>query len=81
MKEFVTESMLPILELLGSAIGAAVLSVAGIAIENAAIQTLLGGQLGVGAWEVVVGALALFAGAYVFGYERVYLRLRGEQPR
>jgi hypothetical protein len=42
--------------------------------EQAGIQNVLAGHAAIGLWEVWMGAVALFAGLYLFGYRRVYRR-------
>jgi hypothetical protein len=76
MRAVPTESIVEVLTLIGSTIGAAVLTAGGVFLESAAIEDALAGQLGIGAWEVVAGGLLLFVGLYLLGYQNVWNRIR-----
>lgn len=51
-------------------------SAAGIFIELAAIENLTSDQLTVGLWEAGAGVFLLVIGVYLFGYLRVWKRIR-----
>lgn len=76
MEEVVNESIVEMVLLLGSAVGATLLTAAGFVMEHAGLQDALAGQFGLGAWEIAVGGLLLFVGAYLLGYQEVRERLR-----
>lgn len=76
MKLLVYESVTELLALLGSAIGAAILTFTGILTEHAGIQNVLTGQVTLGAWEAWMGTLALFAGLYLLGYREFWSRFQ-----
>jgi len=71
MNGAVSESLVELLGLALSAVAAGVLTVVGALIENAGVADLLAGQSLFGLWELWMGALALYAGVYLLGYERV----------
>lgn len=50
------------LEILGAAVGGLVLTLGGLALEILAFQRLLGGDITLGMWMVVMGAIVLFLG-------------------
>lgn len=69
----------PLAELLGVLVAGVLslsLSAVGLVAERAALQNVLTDHLIVGVWEAWIGALALFAGVYLLGYQRVWVTLR-----
>lgn len=71
------EEFASLLELLGSLLGAGLLTTVGLLTENAGIADTLAGPSVFGLWEVGMGLLLLYAGVYMLGYKRVWLSLRG----
>jgi len=65
-----------LLELLGSALVAVLLTAAGIFLENAGIADVLAGPSVFSLWELGMGLLLLYTGVYMLGYRRVWLGLR-----
>jgi len=66
-----------LLELLGSAVIAGVLTVAGFLVENAGVADLLADPSVFAVWELGMGLLLLYTGIYMLGYKRVWTDLRG----
>ncbi|WP_276270752.1 hypothetical protein [Haloarcula litorea] len=71
-----SESLLELLGLVGSALLSGLLTVVGVLTENAGVADLLAGQSVVGLWELWMGTLLLYAGVYLLGYKRVLPGLR-----
>ena len=76
MPSIALESGAELLALLGSALGTAVLTAAGLLVEEAGLQNVLAGQTVLGVWEAGIGAVLLFAGVYLLCYEQSWRRLR-----
>jgi len=70
------ESVGELLALVVSAVGTVAFTVAGTVAEYAALQNLLTGQPVLGAWEAGMGAIALIAGVWILGYQKLGPRLR-----
>ena len=66
-----------LLLLILSALGAVVFTVVGVLVEQAGLNHLLSGSLGLGAWELFMGALALFVGIYLLGYRTAWPSILG----
>ena len=64
-----------LLELLGSAVAAALLTTVGLLTENAGVADLLAEPSLFAVWELGMGLLLLYAGIYMLGYKRVWLGL------
>lgn len=62
-------------DLVVSALGAIGFTVIGLIAEFNGILRLLGGDLAAGVWLGFVGLLALYAGVYLLGYERLLTQL------
>lgn len=75
MDGFVSDSLAEGVALVGSALGSTVFTLVGIVAEYAGIQSLAAGHSTVGAWEVWLGAVALFVGVYLLGYREFRQRL------
>jgi len=58
-------------------LGTVVLTYLGVAAERLAVADLAGGEFAVGAWLLVMGAVALFAGLELLGRRRLLPRLVG----
>jgi hypothetical protein len=71
MRIELSESMVELVAIALTALGSAVLALAGLAVELAAVADLSAGQPTIGVWELVLGALLLYAGCYLLGYQRV----------
>lgn len=76
MRAELSESMVELLAVALSALGSAALALAGLVVELAAVADLTTGHAGIGAWELALGALLLYAGCYLLGYRRVVPALR-----
>lgn len=70
------ELLVPIVELLGYAIAAAVLTGVGVFAELTSVQYLAEGNLHFAVWLSVMGAVALYAGIVALGHDEVLPRLR-----
>lgn len=75
MVDLAPETVAELVELAVVVVATGVLTVGGAIAEYAAVGNIATGHVGVGAWEVVVGALMLYAGVYLLGYERLAGRL------
>lgn len=71
MRIELSESMVELLAVALSALGSAALALVGVAVEFAAFVDLTTGHAGIGAWELALGGLLLYAGCYLLGYRRV----------
>jgi len=58
-------------------LGTVLLTYLGVAAERLAVADLAGGEFAVGAWLLVMGAVALFAGLELLGRRRLLPRLVG----
>ena len=77
MSEPGLELAVDLLLLILSAIGAVVFTVVGVLVEQAGLNHLLSGSMGLGAWELFMGALALFVGVYLLGYRTAWPSIVG----
>jgi hypothetical protein len=75
MRPPLAELLPDFLELLVFGLGSAALSVAGAYIERFALLTLEHGNLEIGVWAVVMGAMALYF-AYTIGTDKFHPKLR-----
>ncbi|KAB1197975.1 MULTISPECIES: hypothetical protein [Haloferax] len=75
MRPSFVELLPDLLELLVFGLGSAVLSLAGAYIERFALLTVQHGDLGFGAWAVVMGAAVLYF-AYLLGTDKFHPKLR-----
>lgn len=80
MNGIVTESLAELLGLLFSILAAGVLTTVGALTESAGIANLLAGHSTMGLWELWMGAIALYAGIYMLGYQRVVRQLVRSAP-
>lgn len=71
MRNALGDSLGELLALALTALGSGILALAGIALELIAVGNLATGHATIGAWELAVGALLLYAGCYLLGYQRV----------
>ncbi|AGN01955.1 hypothetical protein L593_10050 [Salinarchaeum sp. Harcht-Bsk1] len=71
MKELLGDSVAELLAVLLTAVGSGALAIGGAVIEYAAFGNLLTGHATIGAWELVLGGLLLYAGVYLLGYQRL----------
>lgn len=76
MVELIGEATAELLAVVLTSFGAAVLTAGGFLIEQAGVHNLLAGQSTLGAWEIGMGAVVIFAGVYLLGYKQAYQRLR-----
>jgi len=67
--------MTSMLELVGSLLAAVVLTLAGLFVELQSMISFTAGEVSTGAWFALLGALLLYAGIYLLGYERVVAEL------
>jgi len=66
-----------LVELFFYAAGTVVLSGLGVYLEEFALETAAGGQMALGAWLAVMGAMAFYFGLYLLGYTELRPRLLG----
>ncbi|KTG30562.1 hypothetical protein [Haloferax profundi] len=78
MRPSFAELLPDLFELLVFGLGSAGLSVAGAYIERFALLTIEHGDLGFGAWAVVMGAAVLYF-AYLLGTDKFHPKLRDVQ--
>ena len=71
MKSSLIEMLPEVVELLVFGVGSVVLSAVGAYIESFAFETLASGQLGLGAWAALMGAVALYF-AYLLLTDKCY---------
>lgn len=57
------------------ALGAGVVTLAGLLAEESSIQALLGGHAITALWYAYMGAIALYVGVYLLGYREVRPRV------
>jgi hypothetical protein len=76
MQGVLGDSLGEVLALVLTALGSGLLALGGLAIELAAVANLTTGHATIGLWELCVGALVLYAGVYLLGYQRVLAPLR-----
>ena len=77
MREPVLDLVADLLFTLLSIAGAVVFTVVGVLVERAGVANLVGGAPGLGAWELFMGALALFVGVYLLGYRTAWPSIVG----
>lgn len=76
MQGLLSETLAELLGLVVSVVAAGLFTAVGLLTENAALADITTGQTVLGLWELWMGVLALYAGVYLLGYERVWTRLR-----
>jgi hypothetical protein len=76
MNGLLTETVVELVSIIGSALAAALLTLGGVITEQAGARELLAGHSALGAWEVGMGALLLYAGVYLLGYRQAWSRFR-----
>jgi len=76
MSGLALESIGELLGLVVPAVGTLGFTIAGTVAEQAALQNLLSGHVVLGAWEAGMGAIALIAGVWILGYQKLRPRLR-----
>ncbi|UPM43571.1 hypothetical protein [Halocatena salina] len=74
MDDLISESVVEIVALIGSAVGSILFTVGGVVLEHSSLQSVVAGQSTVGLWEMYMGGLALIAGLYI-GYQECWPRL------
>ena len=77
MSELGLELAADLLSTVLSAVGAVVFTIVGVLVEQAGLNHLLSGSMGLGAWELFMGALALFVGIYLLGYRTAWPSIAG----
>ena len=77
MQELISEVVGEVLSVVLLSIGSGVLTAAGLLGERAALANLLSGHLALGAWCLLMGGTAIFAGVYLLGYLQLWPRLQG----
>ena len=65
-----------VLIMLASAVGATLFTIGGFLVEQAGINNVASGFTTIGLWETGIGALMLFVGVYLFGYQQCWYRLQ-----
>lgn len=58
-----------------SGLGAVLFTAVGVVIEYAAVINVVSGELTLGAWELLMGGLAIFVGLYLIGYREFWRRM------
>lgn len=76
MRELSVDAVLELLTTLLAGVGALVLTAVGMLAEQAGLQNLALGHVPLGIWEAGMGAVLLFVGVYLLGYEQFWRRLR-----
>jgi len=76
MAEKLPPEALEFLELFLTALGSLLVSGAGLFIESRAVATAAGGDLALGGYLLAVGAVVLYFGVYLLGYDRLLPQLR-----
>lgn len=79
MNGFATEAVVETVTIVGSALAAGLLTLGGALVEQAGTHEVLVGHSTLGAWEVGMGALLLYAGIYLLGYQQAWRRLRARR--
>jgi hypothetical protein len=77
MPELSPESLTELLAVAVELVAMVLLSTLGILAERAGFAALPSGFEPLSVWLVVVGAVALYAGVYMIGYQRLLNRLTG----
>jgi lipopolysaccharide export LptBFGC system permease protein LptF len=75
MGEILRGNIVELIDLIGSALGAVLFTFGGFLVEQAGISNVAAGATTIGLWEAGMGALLLFVGLYLFGYERIWARV------
>lgn len=73
--DVLTLSLFDLLEVLVSVVATGLFTLGGLVAEHAGFLNVLGGQATLGAWEIWMGGVALFAGVYLLGYQHLLPRL------
>jgi len=76
MRPALLDPIADLLAVLFYAVVSAVLTYEGLLSELAALGQLTGGDVGLGLWYLIMGALALYAGVGLIGRERLLPLLR-----
>ena len=74
MDGILSTSVVDLIEVLVTVIGTGAFSASRPPMVNAGLQNVLTGHSALGAWEVWMGGVALFAGLYLLGYRQIYQR-------
>lgn len=77
MYEPLLEVLVEGLPILAYAVGAVALTTIGFLTERTGLEHLLSGDLTLGIWMTVVGAVFLYAGIVLLGYREVLTRVGG----
>lgn len=75
MHEFSVESAVELLGVAVELVAMVVLSVVGVLAERAGLTSLASGPEPVAVWLLLIGTVALYAGVYMLGYQRLFRRL------
>jgi hypothetical protein len=81
MNGLATEAVVELVTIVGSVLAAGLLTLGGVLTEQAGAHELLAGHSTLGAWEAGMGALLLYAGIYLVGYQQAWRRLRARRNR
>lgn len=76
MTEFSVDALLELLTTLLAGLGALALTALGMLAEQAGLQNLALGHIPLGIWEAGMGAVLLFIGIYLLGYNQFWRRLQ-----
>lgn len=76
MSEFSVDALLELLTTILAGIGALALTALGMLAEQAGLQNLALGHIPLGIWEAGMGAVLLFIGIYLLGYNQFWRRLQ-----
>lgn len=76
MTEFSVDALLELVTTLLAGLGALALTALGMLAEQAGLQNLALGHIPLGIWEAGMGAVLLFIGIYLLGYNQFWRRLQ-----
>lgn len=76
MTEFSIDAVLELLTTVAAGLGALGLTALGMLAEQAGLQNLALGHLPLGIWETGMGAVLLFVGVYLLGYNQFWRRVQ-----
>lgn len=76
MSELSVDALLELLTTLLAGLGALALTALGMLAEQAGLQNLALGHIPLGIWEAGMGAVLLFIGVYLLGYNQFWRRVQ-----
>lgn len=81
MQQLLSEGLLDLAATLLALLASAVVTGVGVLVERAGLESVLAGQMALGAWELYMGTAALVIGIYLIGVEQALTRLRAFAAR